>query len=169
MRWGKSVRRWVRFQLLRALLTPLAWLPRSCGLRFFGALGRSVLPRVARAREPILANTQRVFPDWSAAQRRDFVRRVGWHLGRNAFDFVRLSRTSLEEIEGLVVVEGQEHLERARRAGLGVICLSAHLGCWELLPYRMRGLGYRVAVVYRHLRDPRLDRYVAERRRRFGI
>ena len=165
----KALRRRVRFQLLRAVFGLLARLPRRSGLAVFGWLGAMALPAIGRARRAVLANTRLVFPEWSEAERKRFLRRLGRNLGRNGFDFIRLSRYTLGDVERLVQVEGLEHLERARQPGRGVICLSAHLGCWELLPFRMRALGYPVAVVYRPLSDPDLDRYVAERRRRFGI
>jgi KDO2-lipid IV(A) lauroyltransferase len=169
MQWGKRARRYLRYQLLRALLAPLARLPRSWGLRIFGALGRWALPRIGRAHEPLQANLERVFPEWPPAQRDDFVRRVGWHLGRNAFDFLRLGHIPLAEIERLVRIVGYENFQRALRSEVGAIGLSAHLGCWELIPYRLRAEGHKIGVVYRELRDPRLDRVVLARRQRFGI
>ncbi|MFH1143543.1 MAG: lysophospholipid acyltransferase family protein [Candidatus Eisenbacteria bacterium] len=165
----RQVRRRARFYLLRGVLELIARLPRRVGLALLGGLGGLVIPRIGRARRTILANLELVFPEWSAGERRRFLYRLGRNFGRSGLDFIRLSHTSLPGIERLVRVEGLEHLERARRPGVGVICLSAHLGCWELLPYRMRALGYEVAVVYRPLSDRLLDSYVAQRRRRFGI
>lgn len=167
-RWN-TLRRRVRFVLLRALFILLSMLPRGFGLRVFGALGVLAMRLVPSARRQVLENTRLVFPAWSEAQRSSFPGCVARHLARNLFDFVRLRRYSLSEIEGLVAIEGLENLERARRHGVGVICMSAHVGCWELTPYRMRACGYPVAVVYRRLRDPSLDTYVAARRERFGI
>ena len=131
-----------------------------------GALG---LPGVRRARAIILENTRLVFPGWSESRRRGFVARLGRSFGRNGFDFVRLGRYSLDDVARLVRVEGLEHLDRAHARGRGVICLGAHMGCWELIPYRLRSLGYPVGVVYRPLREEALDRYVSQRRGRFGI
>lgn len=155
--------------MLELLLRLIARLPRRIGLACFGRLARLAIGARPAARRRMIANLERVFPAWTALQRRRFTGDCAAALGRNLFDFVRLPRYSLAEIERQIAVEGYEHLERARRPGVGVICLSAHLGCWELTPFRMRAAGHRVAVVYRRLRDPDLDRYVAERRRRFDI
>ncbi len=167
-RWDR-LRRRVRFLLLRALVLPLTYLPRSTGLAVFGSLGRLALACVPRARRDLIANTRLVFPEWSEQQRVRFAGRVARSLGRNLFDFVCLRRYSLEQVASLVGISGLDRLERARRPGVGIVCVSAHVGCWELMPMRMRAAGYAVAVVYRRLRDPSLDRYVAARRRRLGI
>lgn len=167
-RWKPAWRR-IRFLLILGLLTPLTLLPRRLGLAAMWRMGTLADLLLRAPRREILANCARIFPDWSALQRRRFARRVVQEVMRNGYDFLRLSRYRLDEIERLVRIEGLEHLERARRGERGVVCLSAHLGCWEMLPYRMRACGYTVAVVYRRLRDPSLDAYVAARRRRCGI
>jgi len=166
---NKEARRWLRFHALRLLFACLARLPRRAGLAALGALFARAVPRMRRVRGPVLANTRLVHPAWTEGERRRFLREMGRAFGRNAYDFLRLTRMSLDEVARLVMVDGLDNLERARRPGVGVLCLSVHLGCWELMPYRMRALGYDVAVVYRPLGDARLDRFVRERRRRCGI
>lgn len=155
--------------MLRLILTPPALLPRSLGLKVFGALGLLAYRVLRTPREQILVNSRIVFPGWSVQERKRFTRSVFQAMGRNGFDFVRLHRYSEDAVRRLVAVRGLESLERARRQGAGVICLGAHLGCWELIPVWLRAAGFEVAVVYRRLRDPDLDAYVADRRRHFGI
>lgn len=166
--WDR-LRRRLRFLVLRALVAPVSYLPRAAGLAAFGWLGRVALACVPRARRDLVANTRLIYPEWSDAERARFAARVARALGRNLFDFVCLQRYSLERVAALVAIVGLERLDRARRSGVGVVCLSAHVGCWELIPMRMRAAGYPVAVVYRRLRDASLDRYVADRRRRLGV
>jgi KDO2-lipid IV(A) lauroyltransferase len=167
-RWHR-LRRRIRFLFLQALILPLSYLPRRVALAVFGQIGRLALALSPPARAAILENARLIFPDWSAPARAAFAGDVARALGRNLFDFVALRRYSLETIARLVSIHGIERLEQVRRPGVGVVCLSAHLGCWELIPFRLRSLGYPVAVVYRRLRDASLDAYVASRRRRFGI
>ncbi|MBP7669589.1 MAG: lysophospholipid acyltransferase family protein [Candidatus Eisenbacteria bacterium] len=167
--WRKSWERRLRFHALLALLGLIARLPRRVGQALLGGIGALLVPWLKRARRPVLANLRLVFPEWTERERQRFLRRVGRSLGRNGFDFLRISRSSLADIERLVAIEGLEHMRAAHAKGRGVVCVSAHLGCWELLPLRFRALGFPVAVVYRPLRDPRMDRYVAARRARFGV
>jgi lauroyl/myristoyl acyltransferase len=165
----KPIRRRLRFWLLLLLLEPPARLPRRVGLRVFTWLGRVAWSVLPRARRTILENTGRIHPEWPAPERRRFSRRVMEALGRNAFDFIRLRGYSPDDLRALVALEGLENLERARRRGIGVICLSAHLGCWELIPARLHAEGFEVAVVYRRLRSPEHGAYVAARRARAGV
>jgi KDO2-lipid IV(A) lauroyltransferase len=167
-RWKPYWRR-VRFLLISALLIPLGLLPRGIGCRLFGGIGLAASRVMRGPRQQIVENTRLIFPDWTPAQRLRFAREVLRAVARNGFDFLRLRRYSLKTIERIVAVEGLENLERARRTGRGVVCLGAHLGCWELIPFRLRSLGYSVGVVYRRLADPVLDAYVAARRSRFEI
>ncbi len=165
----KEVWRRLRYWLLLLLLTPPSRLPRRWGLAAFAGLGAVAWAILPRTRRTIVANTRRVHPDWSDRDRRRFARRVLVAIGRNAFDFIRLRGYSRDDLRALVAIEGLERLRRVRRPGVGVICLSAHLGCWELLPQRLQAEGFDVAIVYRRLRAPELQTYVAQRRERAGI
>ena len=165
----KAIRRRLRFWILRLVLTPLARLPRRWGLGVFAGLGTVAWALLPRTRRLILLHTRLVHPRWTERERGRFARRVLQALGRNAFDFIRLRRYSQADLRALVTIEGLEHLRCARRPGVGVICLGAHLGCWELIPHRLKAEGFEVAVVYRRLGSPELQAYVAERRERVGI
>ena len=90
-------------------------------------------------------------------------------LARNACDALRLMHLPKEKIVALCTVEGEEHLWQACHGGQGVIALTGHIGCWELLAAYFSCKGYKVSVVYRDLRDKRLDSLLVGMRRRFGI
>jgi KDO2-lipid IV(A) lauroyltransferase len=165
----KPVWRWLRFHALLLTLLPLGRLPRAWGLGVFGLLGAAAYHLLPGPRRRILANVHLVHPRWRAVDRERFARRVTRALGRNAFDFVRQRGYSEAQLRWLVRIDGREHLDRAHGQGRGVICLSAHLGCWELIPLRLRAEGYDVAVVYRRLRSPRMQAFVTARRARMGI
>ena len=46
-------------------------------------------------------------------------------------------------------VTGVEHLEAARRAGRGILILSAHFGSWELVAYTLVKMGYPLQIIVR--------------------
>jgi KDO2-lipid IV(A) lauroyltransferase len=87
----------------------------------------------------------------------------------NAVDFLYFSRRDAGALSAVCEVRGNEHLERALRKGTGVLCVSAHVGNWELLPARVAHMGFRVAVVARKLYYPKLDQWVNSLRRRMGV
>ncbi len=68
-----------------------------------------------------------------------------------------------------ITIDGYEHLTQARRAGRGVIVLSAHLGNWELGGITLGRLGFPVRVVAWSHPDPRVDRLFTVQRHRCGI
>jgi KDO2-lipid IV(A) lauroyltransferase len=97
-------------------------------------------------------------------------------LGANLFDALAARR-----LLDAGLVTGPEHgeqlvplLERLAGPGRGVLVLTGHLGCWELLggwlarQVEAAGLG-TLAVVTGTLHNPPVDRVVQERRRALGL
>src|SRR6266850_1523741 len=54
------------------------------------------------------------------------------HFAMTLTDFLRLGHVSRPELNTRVRIDGEEHLDTARRSGRGVIVVSAHVGSWEL-------------------------------------
>lgn len=91
-------------------------------------------------------------------------------LGRNAFElFKMMGYSSAAIVRRVEKAEGLQHMCAAREKGRGVICLTAHLGNWEILPIFMRQQGWPTAVVAQVLYDPRLDEMLNGFRRRHQI
>ena len=69
-----------------------------------------------------------------------------------------------EELLALAEVEGLEHFEAGRHVlpSGGAICLTAHVGSWELLVAVMAAHGIPIAVIQRPRDNPLLDELVAE-------
>jgi len=68
-----------------------------------------------------------------------------------------------------VTIDGHEHLTQARRAGRGVIVLSAHLGNWELGGIVLGRLGFPIRAVAWSHPDLRVNRLFTAQRHRCGI
>ena len=165
----KPVKRWVRFHILRALFGTISLLPRRWGLGIFGFLGDHAFRILPGPRDQIIANTRLIYPDWAEEERTKFARRVMRSIGRNAIDFVRLPRYTPGDIGTIADFEGSDRLRRCLEKGKGVIGLSAHMGCWELVPLLLRAEGFEIGVVYRRSSDPLLERYITSRRQRMGV
>jgi len=104
-----------------------------------------------------------------AAQRRRIVRGIFCNLGQNAVEWLRLSRMSLTEIQGLVSGDGVEHLRSALAAGNGAIVITAHFGNWELIPLYLRSLGFEGGVLARRLRYPEYESFLISMRGEKGV
>lgn len=64
---------------------------------------------------------------------------------------------------------GEEHLEKALERGKGVICVTPHLGNWELGGYVLAQKGYPIHILTLKEESPFLSRYEKDLRQRVGI
>jgi KDO2-lipid IV(A) lauroyltransferase len=91
-------------------------------------------------------------------------------LGRNAYEFLRLKDaprdTLLERVER---IEGMENFLAAHRAGRGVIVITGHIGCWEIMPAHFVARGFPVTVIARRMKVDRLNGRLVDLRKSFGV
>ncbi|RMH68468.1 MAG: hypothetical protein D6675_15970 [Gemmatimonadetes bacterium] len=90
-------------------------------------------------------------------------------LAQNAIDAIRLRYMNADNIRAYITVSGEEHLANAYHQGRGVIALSAHLGCFELIPVFFAYRGFQVSVFSRVLYDRRLDHLLVRNRQKHGV
>lgn len=123
---------------------------------------------VASRRRLVLANLKLAFPELGQ-ERRDEIAREFWRrVTLTTFEWLRISVLSKEQLESCAVFENPEVLDVALREGRGVLLHSAHLGNWELGALRISA-AYPVAAVVRVQKNPFLDRWHNNNRRRFGM
>lgn len=182
----KRVPLWRRFRrrcywaltvvLLRlARVMPLAW-GRGLG-RGLAKVGLGVR---RREREVALGNLRHAFPDLDDRRRQRLLAEAAAAAGGNLWDTLAVPRVLAD---GLV---GEEPCPRTggrpvgdviaelAAPGRGVLLLTGHLGCWELLGGWLgrelpgRGLG-PLAVVTGRVHNPPVDRLLQDRRRSLGL
>lgn len=170
----RSVRRSAGRNLLFPILQPwiLAseFLPRRVSAALWeglGGAGAALAPRLtARAYE----NISSVYGDEVDPElRRSIARRSLQRFARNCADVPRLRRLSRARLLDLVDLRGFDRLERAIAAGRGVVGIAPHMGNWEVLACHLSARGVRVSAVAAGLCDPRLARYLASVRARWGV
>ncbi len=133
-------------------------------------LGVMLYYLLARDRCIALCNVRRVYGDcWSTSERQRFIRRVFMHVSCNAIDALRLPRYSPATLSRIVRTDGWDHIPRAYQKGCGVIGVTAHVGCWELIPNYIAAQGYQVSVVARQVYDPQVNRIVLNIRESMGV
>jgi KDO2-lipid IV(A) lauroyltransferase len=111
----------------------------------------------APLRRAALFNLRLAFPDWTDRQCRrairGMVRQIGWMAG----EFSQFPKYTRENIERIVVVEGFENFDAARRRGKGVLFLTGHMSAWELAPFAQALYGYPLHFLVRPIANRRVD------------
>src|SRR5271170_5143443 len=162
------MREWLEYAAAWAGLKSLGLLPRPAA-RFAGATFaaaayamRTPLHRAATS------NLERAFPDASARQRkrwiRGMVRQIGWMVG----EFSQFPKYKREGTERVVVLDGFENFDQARRRGKGVLFLTGHMSAWELAPFAQALYGHPLHFLVRPIANKRVDALINGYRCRSG-
>lgn len=140
-------------------------IPRPLGLKLFGGLGGLAYNVFTKDRRRAVDNVAIAFPESNYPVRRAMIRAMFKTMGRNVYDFINLEGASHQTLAALVEdVKGMGHFEKARQKGKGIIVITGHIGCFEIMPAYFVSIGHRVTVVARRLRDKKLnDRLVGVR------
>jgi len=170
---GPPVKRRFRRAFYHRLAAGVLWsarrLPTGAGRRFCTAIARVGLKLRLRERERARANLARVFPDLGPEARDRLLRRSTDALGANLFDALTLDRWHARGYEDVDGDETLAVLRDLRARGRGVLVLTGHFGCWELLGgYLARGLD-GLTVVTGTIHNPPVDRLVNDWRRKAGL
>lgn len=170
MRTRKRIKRAGEVALIGGLIRLARLLPASAGRNLFAQLGQLAGRVAVKDNRQAVENLGVAFPDVPVPVRRALAAAMFRQLGRNAFEFLRLEGASREQLISRVSrVEGMENFQAAHRRGKGVIVVTGHIGCWELLPAYFVAIGYPVTVVGRRMRVGRLNRRLVGVRRGLGI
>lgn len=143
----KGLSRFVRCLGIRFILAAFRVLPGPLAVGLGGWLGGSAFWVLTRYKKGTIENLERAYPRARGAWIRAIGRRCMAELGENAAYAARLSRLGAGRLADAVEIRGGEHLSEALKGDSGAVVLSAHLGCWELLPAYLAGRGRAVAVV----------------------
>ncbi|MFQ5510705.1 MAG: lysophospholipid acyltransferase family protein [Candidatus Krumholzibacteriia bacterium] len=156
--------------LTRGLIRFARSLPREAGFRIFSTIGAAAGLVLRRDRQRAVDNLEIAFPGMTLTVRQAMTRAMFKTLGRNAFEFLNLKGSTRERLATLVErVEGREHLEKALNTDGGVIAVTGHIGCWELMGGYFATQGFEVNVVGRELWEPRLNRELVRIRESVGL
>jgi KDO2-lipid IV(A) lauroyltransferase len=134
---------------------------------FAGIIIYLVVPKQSRH---ALENLRIAYGDTKTrAELRRLTRTVFVALGRNLADVLRLPLINKSNLAGIVSIRGLERFDDALSRGRGLIAITGHLGCWELIPAFFSLSGYNVSVVGRRVYDANIDSIVRSFRADKGI
>jgi Kdo2-lipid IVA lauroyltransferase/acyltransferase len=147
----------IEFLAARSILGFLGWLPQPLARNLcvvLAALSYAFWPRLRRVG---MFNLRIAFPEWIDKRRRRVLFAEFLNLGRMLADFAHFPRLNRENIERLIIYDGFENYDEARKKGKGIIFLTAHFGNWELGSFAHGVYGYPCNFVVREMDNPLMD------------
>ncbi len=160
----ESARR-LSHRLEYAALVAVAWVLARLGVdrasSFMGWAWRTFAPLNARQAR-VEAHLAASFPDWDAEKRRAVIGDMWENLGRTAAETILLSELLRDPTRFDASRLPADTFERARG---GAVFVSLHTGNWEIVSVPLAAHGLDLHAVYKPLRNPAVETWLAERRR----
>ncbi|NUO80319.1 lysophospholipid acyltransferase family protein [candidate division KSB1 bacterium] len=164
----KRIKNWLIFQLVRSLIKLVRVLPRRAAIKSFDRLGALAFLLIRKEREKTLRHLRLAFSaQQSEAAIYNLAKNTFRALGRNAAEALRLPQLRRDGFQQLIHFVGREHLDKALGRGRGALCITGHIGCWELMAMFIAS-HYPLAVVGAAIYDPRLDELLVREREQAG-
>jgi KDO2-lipid IV(A) lauroyltransferase len=162
------MREWFEYAAAWTGLKTLGLLPRPAARLVGASFARVAYALRAPLRRAANFNLQLAFPEMKGVDRRrilcGMVRQVGWMAG----EFSQFPKYTREKIERIVVFDGFENFDAARRRGKGVLFLTGHMSAWELAPFAHALYGYPLHFLVRPVANRRVDALINDYRCRSG-
>lgn len=157
------------FIFLSTLIFVFRILPRKTAFllaKFCAKLTFWLLPK---ERKKTIENLTLVFgKEKSEAEIKRLAQEVFVNLAISGVDALRL-RKYKKNITDLIKVEGEKTFAEAYQEGKGIMTVTGHIGCFELMAPFFNQKGYKTAVIGRELYDKRLDKILVENREKSGV
>jgi KDO2-lipid IV(A) lauroyltransferase len=122
------------YLILYSLIYLLSWIPRPLGLRLGDFMGW-VSYRILKARREVAINNLAIaFEDQLGVEERKSLAKKSFQFqGRHFLEICYLIRFDKQKLATYVEFKGLHHVERAKAQNKGVVLLTGHFGCWELM------------------------------------
>ncbi len=162
------MKEWLAYAIVWVVLKLTGALPRQLARGLAVGVAQTLFAFTPRLSQTAEFNLKLAFPEWTDAQRAATVRGMVRSLGWMAAEFAMMPRYTQENIEDVIVLDGQENFLEGQGRGKGVLFLTAHMGAWELSSFAHALYGYPLHYMARPLDNARLDVLVNRYRRLSG-
>ncbi|TAL17896.1 hypothetical protein EPN96_03840 [bacterium] len=152
-------------RFMRALVLALPEGGRASLGKFLGAFAGFALPSRRRL---ILENIKYAMPEVGEEEARSIMKESLRNLGRVAVEILAVPSLDRDKMEKLVRYEGEEILKEALAGGKGVLLLTSHQGNWEYSSLALAARGYKLNVVGKRIKNPKIDDLITATREHFG-
>lgn len=159
--------------MVKVALSFILWLVGVMPLAVVRGLGRFVgfiFGDVMRHhRDDALKALERCIPELSAPERKKTIHRMYILQGIHFMEFIWYSIKGLDRVKQVVEIEGREHFEQALERGKGVIVLTAHIGCFELMPMATASRGYKLSTIVKKIKNEAVNEVIEKLRTHEGL
>ncbi|HXZ84207.1 MAG TPA: lysophospholipid acyltransferase family protein [Myxococcota bacterium] len=157
------------YAAFRAAVAALRAVPLPTAQALAARAARALFARGGKRVEYVLANLRIAFPERSEQERRAIGRESYVHLAWNLLDVARGRDWGPEDIRARVEMEGKEIADAVLGAGKSAVCLSLHLGNFELLVRAVPLFGIPLGVIGRPLGNRLLREEIVRQRTSTGV
>src|SRR6266436_6360609 len=154
------MKEWLSYAVVWSVLKMTGALPRAIARSMGAALAKILFAFTPKLRKTAEFNLKLAFPEWTDAQREATLRGMIRSLGWMAAEFARMPRYTRQNIEDVIILDGNENFLEGQRRGKGVLFLTAHMGAWELSSFAHALYGYQLHDMARPLDNKRIDELV---------
>ncbi|MCU0608346.1 MAG: lysophospholipid acyltransferase family protein [Chitinispirillaceae bacterium] len=161
----KFLKNTVVFLIAKAAFMAARVLPRSFGLRVFGTIGKLLflIPNYEKTRTT--EHLTLIFgAAWPENKIRSTAAAVYESLGKNLFDAVYLSHAPEKRFDAIVTHDDLAGVRNAYNRGKGLIVITAHCGCFEMLLHFFARHGLKSFAIGRKSFDSRIEGLIRELR-----
>jgi Kdo2-lipid IVA lauroyltransferase/acyltransferase len=158
------------YKLIKFLIFVIGLFPKPM-LKFFADLMGLIWYKIdKRHRNVVLKNINFAYPgQFTDSQAQRFVKKNFQHTASILFEVIWSYSKHKDYLLEYFCVRGVEHIENAMKKGKGVLCLTCHMGNFELLIAGFAKVGINPYGLYRKLDFNPLERLMLEMRQRFGV
>jgi KDO2-lipid IV(A) lauroyltransferase len=159
----------LEYAAAKSVLVALGLLPASVAMKLGQMVGKLAYVAAADLRKTGATNLRLAFPEKTDEEREALLRECFTGLGRQLGFFSQFSSRSVEELQGLIEVEGLENFAAAKaNMTSGLILFTAHLGAWELTSFGPSLFGHPFDFLVRRIDNPKIENLIDQVRTRFG-
>ncbi|MBD3344320.1 MAG: hypothetical protein GF401_04575 [Chitinivibrionales bacterium] len=152
--------------LVRCIAKTGRMLPRPLGIALFGGIGYLVFFFPNEEKRRTLRHLRFIYGDeWDARRITHTAHQVYVNLGKNLFDALWLSQAPNRQFFEIVHYDSFESVRRAYDNGNGVIIITAHIGCFEMLLQLFGRMGCKSFAIGQEAYDRRIDDIISNARR----
>ena len=158
------------YWVLRGVAFLFRFLPQKVAY-FFGIIFGKIMQVVLAGRNDICyKNLDIVFKNQATKQyKKKIIDRMYKNLGLNIITFFRIPNITKENFRKYVSVKNEDILNKIKASKKGFIVVTAHYGCWDILPLYFAFNGFSANFITKEVRNKSVNRFWMEYRSYGGV